>query len=839
MRASFLPEIYLSIYLSIQKSIYLSIYLRQEHASAGAQWVWGLLMSKPAVSYRSWRAQAALGYCASTKSEGDCSKPGVGMLGLDLPNVPPRLLPQLVPVPRLHQAVRQCLAKCAACSSCQYISVSLLHADCSWYSSCPLDHLRKDVGGFISGPSLALLNASGFAASWEDMPRLPKPGLKRACSDATTGTSPAPPASKLNGVSSMRLLHRARQRKGRRVALLQVSDGPRVAYPRPRVSDDARRLDLTNPSTWARADPPCSSQLFELLVAATNRAYALQHGYDYYEGRADCRRQAGRAPTWCKVALIYGLLHERLTPSPTPIDWVVYLDTDACFNTQYSLQRWLTHRPSLSSSGQDLGLKELLRSGCSADSHRASELSSACAIFAKDVLDWGGVNAGVVLAASGRQTLRLLRKWWAWPGASEDGSLAYRRRYEPTSAPQGTYDQMGLNAVDGGLLTRAAAACVRVVPSSELYDSPGRLIRHFSGGPSTCPIASQYLPRNRSTLPYGPKRKCLCFLSHFGARIIAQRFQDEAFAATTCESVLRRIDLGEARDDPSRGPKTLAATYTRHALQCNRTSIDVRHAQQTHAPAASAGGNAPLTTLSDTSYGYCAATVDGDNGDCDAGVRGSWMASEAGVQTLAECADLCGNCSRCNYVSFSLAGNDCSWHHSCSLEKLHADVGDFQSRAVPPWVARKRWRRPVWTRAERAPGRNLTAAIRGLCAKTWQRGDCESDGSGSFTGRIASLEACEARCRTCTRCAFVSYSRLANDCSWYTRCDLDDLRRPPPYATHGSQTPDRSVPLTRSSLASWTGTWQTSYRPKSVHCRHRCSLLRGPRPAGADHALVC
>ena len=766
-------------------------------------------MSAPAASYSDWRAQAALGYCSSTQSQGDCSKPGVGMLGLDLPNVPPRLLSQLAPAPRLSQAVRQCLAKCAACSSCQYVSVSLLHADCSWYSSCRLDHLRKDVGGFISGPSLALLNASGFAASWEDMPRLPTPSLTRTCSDTTTTvTSPAPSASKMNSVSSMRLLRRAKPLKGRRVALLQVSDGPNIAYPRPRVSDDARRLDLTNPSTWARADPPCSSQLFELLVAATNRAYALQHGYDYYEGRADCRQQAARAPTWCKVALIYGLLHERLTPSPTPYDWVIYLDTDACFNTQYSLHRWLKQRPSQSSSaGQDLSLRELLRSGCSSDSHRANELSSACAIFAKDVHNWGGANAGVFLAAGGRQTLRLLRKWWFWPGSSEDGDLAYRRRYEPASAPQGTYDQMGLNAVDGGLLTHAAAACVRVVSSSELYDAPGHLIRHFSGGPSTCPIASQYVPQNGSILPYGAKRKCLCFISHFGASSIAQRFQDEDFAATTCESVSRRIELGETRNGLSRGPKTLVATYTRHALQCNRTSIYVHHARRTR-KLDSADGKAPPSSHSElyhlprpayrsthgkAYHGYCAATVDGDNGDCDAGLQGSWMASEAGVRTLTECADLCGNCSRCNYVSFSLVGNDCSWHHRCSLDKLHANVGDFQSRAVPPWVARKRWRRPVWTRAERAPGGNLTA-IRGLCAKTWRRGDCESDESGSFLDDINSLEACEARCRTCTRCAFVSYSRLANDCSWYARCDLDDLRRPPPYAKQGLNPPGLAGP---------------------------------------------
>ena len=56
-------------------------------------------------------------------------------------------------------------------------------------------------------------------------------------------------------------------------------------------------------------------------------------------------------------------------------------------------------------------------------------------------------------------------------------------------------------------------------------------------------------------------------------------------------------------------------------------------------------------------------------------------------------------------------------------------------------------------------------ALTGLCAPTEGAGDCTDGHSGSWAE--ASLASCEARCRACRRCNFISFSRLHRDCSWY------------------------------------------------------------------------
>ena len=77
-------------------------------------------------------------------------------------------------------------------------------------------------------------------------------------------------------------------------------------------------------------------------------------------------------------------------------------------------------------------------------------------------------------------------------------------------------------------------------------------------------------------------------------------------------------------------------------------------------------------SLVDPSMGYCAttATVDYQSSlrrGCQLGSSGSWSARENGVNSLGECAALCQRCPRCAWVSFSLAHDDCSWYHNCTL----------------------------------------------------------------------------------------------------------------------------------------------------------------------------
>lgn len=66
---------------------------------------------------------------------------------------------------------------------------------------------------------------------------------------------------------------------------------------------------------------------------------------------------------------------------------------------------------------------------------------------------------------------------------------------------------------------------------------------------------------------------------------------------------------------------------------------------------------------------------------------------------------------------------------------------------------------------------DFSSLARGLCGVTLT-GGCENTtqlASGSWAG-LPSLSECEARCRGCTRCHFVSFSRRTNDCSWYHDC---------------------------------------------------------------------
>ena len=74
------------------------------------------------------------------------------------------------------------------------------------------------------------------------------------------------------------------------------------------------------------------------------------------------------------------------------------------------------------------------------------------------------------------------------------------------------------------------------------------------------------------------------------------------------------------------------------------------------------------------------------------------------------------------------------------------------------------------------------SAMEGYCAVTEGAGDCERGSSGSWQ-RMATLEACAARCARCARCRFVSFSRALDDCSWYTSCTPPLLTRPHGFST--------------------------------------------------------
>ena len=56
----------------------------------------------------------------------------------------------------LAHAAHQCLAQCARCNRCRFVSVSAHHGDCSWFAACDLSQASVDVAGFVSGPRVKL-----------------------------------------------------------------------------------------------------------------------------------------------------------------------------------------------------------------------------------------------------------------------------------------------------------------------------------------------------------------------------------------------------------------------------------------------------------------------------------------------------------------------------------------------------------------------------------------------------------------------------------------------------------------------------------------------------------
>lgn len=61
----------------------------------------------------------------------------------------------------------------------------------------------------------------------------------------------------------------------------------------------------------------------------------------------------------------------------------------------------------------------------------------------------------------------------------------------------------------------------------------------------------------------------------------------------------------------------------------------------------------------------------------------------------------------------------------------------------------------------------------GYCATTDGEGDCANGLIGSWSASqhgITNLAQCAAKCRTCSACNYVSFSRKNNDCSWFAAC---------------------------------------------------------------------
>ena len=209
--------------------------------------------------------------------------------------------------------------------------------------------------------------------------------------------------------------------------------------------------------------------------------------------------------------------------------------------------------------------------------------------------------------------------------------------------------------------------------------------------------------------------------------------------------------------------------------------------------------------------GYCGVTHQGLPGNCTAADQsGSWtMRSERNHWRLrSACLRRCMQCQRCAYVSLSLQEGDCSWYAACNLSALQSDSPSGHRSARVRNSGRVRQAVPIAlaefdaadARVAAAPSWRITAppaarasivaaehqklpARHGYCGLTLVPGKSCITGDRSFwKPPPTTLAGCVARCRSCARCAVISFSRKQRDCSWYAECDLDDLRRPPRHA---------------------------------------------------------
>lgn len=101
---------------------------------------------------RQWRDTAAHGTCASTTTGivGDC---GAGNSGSFMLTPPPEGAANDASHER--SLVAHCLALCAGCERCRFVSMSAQWNDCSWFHECSLNRLNKKTAGFFSGPALS------------------------------------------------------------------------------------------------------------------------------------------------------------------------------------------------------------------------------------------------------------------------------------------------------------------------------------------------------------------------------------------------------------------------------------------------------------------------------------------------------------------------------------------------------------------------------------------------------------------------------------------------------------------------------------------------------------
>jgi len=95
----------------------------------------------------------------------------------------------------------------------------------------------------------------------------------------------------------------------------------------------------------------------------------------------------------------------------------------------------------------------------------------------------------------------------------------------------------------------------------------------------------------------------------------------------------------------------------------------------------SAANTTSGATPGETKGGNCGSTAYAT--DCDHLSSGAFNTTTDNIPSLAACVAKCRTCGMCNYVSFSLQNEDCSWYEHCAMDSLGPPMF-YESVAVAP-----------------------------------------------------------------------------------------------------------------------------------------------------------
>ena len=203
---------------------------------------------------------------------------------------------------------------------------------------------------------------------------------------------------------------------------------------------------------------------------------------------------------------------------------------------------------------------------------------------------------------------------------------------------------------------------------------------------------------------------------------------------------------------------------------------------------------AAKTWLRSTVRGTCVSNRSATaKASCSTDDTGLWLLPatptfKSWEQQALTCLLKCDECTRCNYISLSLAQDQCTWHHACTALKEH----DYHRTGRREHVGKTRQHADQMESVDPKDalvGGWLRSSMPGAChVFPDQIGDCNFGDSGRFSlfgphldSMEAAISGCLPECAACPRCRFLSVSLTHRSCAWFHQCNADHYRQDGQY----------------------------------------------------------